>query len=56
MALNQEANLSRADEEVSVQAQKKQEPITLLGDLEREGQRWRLIEPRDIRIIEDGDD
>jgi hypothetical protein len=46
-------NLSQSDYGTAIRAHGKQLPVTLVGDLEREGQRWRLIEPRDIRIIED---
>jgi hypothetical protein len=46
-------NLSQLDYGTAIRAHGQQSPVTLVGDLEREGQRWRLMEPRDIRIIED---
>jgi hypothetical protein len=49
-------DLSRVDYEVAVDAHARQLPVTLVGDLENEGQRLRLREPRDIRIVESGDD
>jgi hypothetical protein len=48
--------LSKVDYGLAVQAHEKQAPVTLVGDLELDGQRWRLIEPRDIRVIEDDND
>src|SRR5262249_43613621 len=48
--------LSPSDYDVAVEAHQRQLPLALLGDLEFEGQRWRLLEPRDIRIIEDEDE
>jgi len=47
--------LSEADYEIAVQANLRQAPVTLVGDLELDGQRWRLTDPRDIRLME-GDD
>ena len=29
--------------------------VSLEGDLQREGQRWRLMNPRDLALIEDED-
>jgi hypothetical protein len=49
------ACLSKADYEIASQANVKQTPVTLVGDLEPDGQRWRLVDPRDIRLME-GDD
>jgi hypothetical protein len=48
--------LSKADYEIAVQANVRQAPVTLVGDLEPDGQRWRLIDPRDIRLMEDDDE
>ncbi|MGW1420545.1 hypothetical protein ACWAT4_10555 [Bradyrhizobium manausense] len=45
--------LSKLDYDVAVLAHQKQLPITVLGDIEMEGQRWRLSESRDIRILDD---
>jgi hypothetical protein len=47
--------LSPADYEIAVEANVRQAPVTLVGDLEPDGQRWRLVDPRDIRLME-GDD
>jgi hypothetical protein len=47
--------LSKSDYEIAVQANVRQAPVTLVGDLEPDGQRWRLVDPRDIRLME-GDD
>jgi hypothetical protein len=47
--------LSRSDYDVAVEAHGKMLPITLIGDLEAEGQRWKLLESRDIRILADDD-
>ena len=49
-------DLSKSDYEVAVQAHKNQLPITIFGDLEIEGQRLRLRDARDIRIVEDESD
>jgi hypothetical protein len=46
-------NLSQLDYATAVRGHGQQSPVTLVGDLEREGHRWRLVETRDIRIIED---
>jgi hypothetical protein len=51
-----EHHLSHADYDIAVNAHQKQLPVTLIGDLEAEGRRWRLTEPREISIIEDGSD
>lgn len=45
--------LYRQDYETAVLAHKGQLPVTLIGDIEPEGQRLRLRDPRDIRIIGD---
>jgi hypothetical protein len=45
--------LSRSDYNIAVQAHKEQLPVTVIGDLEADGQRWKLSESRDIRIIRD---
>ncbi|MGO9847217.1 MAG: hypothetical protein ACLPKT_11600 [Methylocella sp.] len=45
--------LSKIDYAIAVQAHDRQIPVTLVANLELEGQRWRLTEPRDISIIED---
>jgi len=48
--------LSEADYEIAVQANGRQAPVTLVGDLEIDGQRWKLTDPREIRLIEDDDE
>lgn len=47
------ADLAKADYQVAVRAHEKQLPVTIIGDLELEGQRWRLLRPREIQILED---
>lgn len=44
--------LPKQDYEIALAANGKQVPVTLVGDLEPEGQRWKLIDPRDIRLVE----
>jgi len=46
------ADLLKAEYEVAVHAHEIQTPITVFGDIETEGRRWRLRDVRDIRIIE----
>jgi len=48
--------LPKADYEIAVEANVRQAPVTLVGDLEPDGQRWRLVDPRDIRLMEGDDD
>jgi len=48
--------LSKADYEIAVQANVRQAPVTLVGDLELDGQRWKLADPREIRLIEEDDE
>jgi hypothetical protein len=48
--------LSREDYEIASKANVMQLPVMVSGDLEREGQRWSLVEPRDLSIIEDAED
>jgi hypothetical protein len=50
------ADLSKTEYEIALRAHEIQAPITILGDIETEGQRWRLRDGRDIRIIEDESD
>jgi hypothetical protein len=47
------ASLSEADYAVASDANVRQLPVTLIGDIEMEGQRWHLSRVRDIRIVED---
>ena len=48
------AVLERQDYERAVQAHKEQVPVVLAGDLERMGQRWRLLSPQLEEIIRVG--
>jgi hypothetical protein len=50
------ADLSPADYETVIQAHREKVPVTLVGDLEREGHRWRVLEPRDILLLQDADE
>jgi hypothetical protein len=43
--------LQREDYELAVEAHRKQNAISLIGELRREGQRWRLQNPRHLAII-----
>ena len=45
--------LKRSDYDKAVQAHKEKLPMILKGDLERSGQRWRLLNPRIDAIIDD---
>ena len=45
--------LERRDYERVVQAHGDRAPVVLTGDLERLGQRWRLLNPRIVKIIHD---
>ena len=47
------AVLERADYEKALQAHGDRVPVVLLGDLDRIGQRWRLLNPRLAEVIRD---
>ncbi len=47
------AVLERADYEKAIQAHRDRTPVVLSGDLERMGQRWRLLNPRLTDVIRD---
>ncbi len=47
------AVLEQADYERAVQAHKDEAPVVLKGDLERAGQRWRLLNPRLEGVLRD---
>ena len=47
------AVLERADYERAVQAHRDRAPVVLAGDLERTGQRWRLLNPHVEGVIRD---
>ena len=49
------AALERADYERAIQAHRDRTPVVLSGDLERMGQRWRLLNPRLKEVIRDDD-
>ena len=49
------AVLSRSDYERAVRAHGEQVAVILEGDLERDGQRWRLLSPRLVDVITDED-
>ncbi|MCY4239721.1 MAG: hypothetical protein OXC93_15470 [Rhodospirillaceae bacterium] len=48
-----EAVLEQADYEISVQAHRDRVPVVLKGDLERAGQRWRLLNARLEGVLRD---
>jgi hypothetical protein len=50
------ADLSKVDYEIAVQAHQNQNPISVIGNLETEGQRWHLVAPRSIFVVEDDDE
>ncbi|HEX4710443.1 hypothetical protein [Phenylobacterium sp.] len=43
--------LSEPDYEVALRAHRDRAPVMLRGDIEMKGQRWRITQPRDLRII-----
>ena len=45
--------LRQSDYEKAIQAHRDRAPVMLKGDLERSGQRWRLLNPRVISVIRD---
>lgn len=47
------ADLTMQDYQTALRAHALRAPITILGNLEREGQRWRLASPRELSIIQD---
>ena len=47
------AVLKQSDYEKAIQAHKDRAPVMLKGDLERSGQRWRLLNPRVTGVIRD---
>lgn len=46
------AALKQSDYERAIQAHKDKHPVTLMGDLERYGQRWRLLSPQLVNVVE----
>jgi hypothetical protein len=48
--------LMKGDYDVAVPAHRERVPVTLVGDLEPEGQRWKLSEPRNLRLMRGGDE
>ncbi len=49
-------DLSQQDYELAVTLHREQRPVSIAGDLVREGQRWRLKNPRDLSPFEVDDD
>jgi len=47
------AALGRSDYDAAIQAHSRRSPVILEGDLERIGQRWRLLNPRIVGVISD---
>ena len=47
------AVLRRSDYDAAIQAHSRRAPVILEGDLERIGQRWRLLNPRIVGVISD---
>lgn len=48
--------LNQSDYDRAIHAHQDKLPIIIDGDLERSGQRWQLLSPRIVKVIEDGDD
>ena len=46
------ATLKQSDYERAIQAHKDKHPVILMGDLERYGQRWRLLNPQLVSVVE----
>ena len=49
------AVLTQPDYDRAIQAHKEKAPVILEGDLDRFGQRWRLLNPRIVEVIHDED-
>lgn len=49
------ANLSSADYDIAYKAHGLQTPISMIADIEMTGQRWRLTEPRDLRVMNENE-
>ncbi len=49
------ADFSQCEYSTITEAHARRESVSLEGDLRREGQRWRLMNPRDVTVIEDDD-
>ncbi len=41
---------------IAVRAHERRAPVTLVGDIETIGQRWRITEASDLQIIDDTED
>ena len=49
------AVLSQPDYHRAIEAHKEKDPVIISGDLERVGQKWRLLNPRVVAVITDDD-
>ena len=49
------AVLKQSDYERAIQAHETKSPLVIEGDLERTGQRWRLLNPRIVDVIPNED-
>ena len=47
--------MKQFDYDRAIQAHKNKAPVVLRGDLERTGQRWRLLNPFLVHVISDED-
>lgn len=50
------ATLKQSDYERAIQAHKSKYPVVLTGDLDRYGQRWRLLNPQIVNVVEREDE
>lgn len=46
-------NLDSENYKIAISAHEKKQGVTIEGDLQREGQRWRLLNPRNLKILPD---
>jgi hypothetical protein len=49
-------DLSRAQYRVALAAHSSRQSVSIRGDLQKQGQRWYLLSPRDLRVIEEAED
>jgi hypothetical protein len=50
------AYLSPADYHLAIKAHDEKKPISIIGDIEMSGQRWRVVSPREVKVIGDTED
>ena len=50
------AELSETDYRLAIEAHEKNAPVSIKGDIEATGRPWRLIQPRDMRIVSTSED